>query len=292
MTVQVGMVGLGIMGSAMARNMLSHGLSVTGFDLSSSAMGACEHDRFRPAGSPREVAEAADIVLLSLPSASAFREVVTDIAQSRGGSRVIADTSTLPLAEKQAGRSLLAAANKGLLDCPVSGTGAQAKRKDLVVFASGEREDYDICLPALEGMSRQQRYLGEFGNGSRMKFIANLLVNIHNVAAAEAFVLGRKAGLDAAVLYDVIADSAGSSRMFQVRGPMMVEGGYEPATMTIDMWQKDLEIIAQFAGDLECPVALFTAAAKPYTMALAQGRGKQDTAAVCAVLEHAIGVQR
>jgi putative dehydrogenase len=161
-----------------------------------------------------------------------------------------------------------------------------------VVLGSGPREDFDRCLPAFEAMSRTQRYLGEFGNGSRMKFVANHLVNIHNVAAAEAMVLGMKAGLDPHLIYDVIADSAGSSRMFQVRGRMMADGNYSDVSMALALWRKDIETIAAFAADVQCPVPVFTAAAQPYYAALAQGLGDQDTAAVCAVFEEAARVVR
>jgi 3-hydroxyisobutyrate dehydrogenase-like beta-hydroxyacid dehydrogenase len=135
-----------------------------------------------------------------------------------------------------------------------------------------------------EGFARAHHDLGEFGNGSRMKFVANLLVSIHNVAAAEAFVLGMKAGLDPETIYRVVGDGAGGSRMFTVRGPQMVRNVYEPATMKVDIWQKDMKIIAEFATALDCPTPLLNACAGVYTAAMAQGRGSQDTAAVCAVL--------
>ena len=126
-----------------------------------------------------------------------------------------------------------------MLDCPVSGTGAQAARKDLVIFGSGDADAFKRSLPVMAGMSRAQRYLGAFGNGSVMKYIANLLVSIHNLAAAEAMVLGMKAGLDPALLYDTLSDSAGTSRMFEVRGPLMRDAHYDQATATIRTHLKD-----------------------------------------------------
>jgi 3-hydroxyisobutyrate dehydrogenase-like beta-hydroxyacid dehydrogenase len=119
-----------------------------------------------------------------------------------------------------------------------------------------------------------------------------LLVAIHNVAAAEAMVLGMKSGLDPQTLYQVIADGAGGSRMFSVRGPQMVADHYEPATMKIDVWQKDMKIIADFAASMSSPTPLFEACAPIYTAAVAQGRGHQDTAAVCAVLADLANLRR
>jgi 3-hydroxyisobutyrate dehydrogenase-like beta-hydroxyacid dehydrogenase len=179
-----------------------------------------------------------------------------------------------------------------MLDCPLSGTGAQAVTRDLSVYASGDAQACARCAPVFAGFARSQHYLGEFGNGSKMKFVANLLVAIHNVSAAEAFVLGMKAGLDPQMIYDVVGDGAGSSRMFQVRGPLMVRGQYEPATMKVEIWQKDMNIIADFAARLDCPTPLLAASAAYYTAAMAQGRGGEDTAAVCAVLEQMARLQR
>ena len=124
------------------------------------------------------------------------------------------------------------------LRCPVCG-----KSGDLSVFTSGDEAAVARCLPAIEAFSRENTYCGEFGNGSRMKFVANHLVTVHNVAAAEAMVLGMKSGLDPALIYDVISGSAGTSRMFEVRGPQMVAGEYDDLGMTNRLYQKDLDII-------------------------------------------------
>ena len=144
----------------------------------------------------------------------------------------------------------------------------------------------------MPGFSRAHHYLGAFGNGSKMKFVANLMVAIHNVSAAEAFVLGMKAGLAPKAIYQVQAESAGTSRMFQVRGPMMVAGNYSEATMKNEMWQKDMKIIGEFAARLGVPTPLFNASAAIYNAAMAQGYAKEDTAAVCAVLEAMARIRR
>jgi 3-hydroxyisobutyrate dehydrogenase-like beta-hydroxyacid dehydrogenase len=125
-----------------------------------------------------------------------------------------------------------------------------------------------------------------------MKFVANLMVAIHNVSAAEAFVLGMKAGLAPEIIFKVAGDGAGTSRMFQVRGPMMVAGNYDDATMKNEVWQKDMKIIGEFAARLGVPTPLFTASAAIYNAAMSQGYALKDTGAVCAVLEKLAGVKR
>jgi L-threonate 2-dehydrogenase len=283
-----GVIGLGIMGSAMSANLARSGFAVHGYDIVPSLRSALKNAGGHPAGSAAEVAEKAEIVISSLPSAEALHAVATELTARC----IVIETSTLPLEDKFRAFKTLEAKGITLLDCPLSGTGAQARNKDLTVYASGDQAAFEQTKPVLEGFSRAHYYLGEFGNGSKMKYVANLLVAIHNVAAAEAFVLGMKAGLDAETIYKVAGDGAGASRMFQVRGPQMVAGRYDDATMRVEVWQKDMKIIGEYATKLGVPTPLFSASAPIYTAAMAQGFNKQDTAAVCAVLEAMAGLKR
>jgi putative dehydrogenase len=288
----VGMIGLGIMGSAMSFNLGRAGFRVVGCDLMPKRR--AEHVRSGgvAAASPRAVARRAGILITSLPSARALAQVAEELAGSAPRGTIVVETSTLPIAVKTAARDVLAKRGVTLLDCPLSGTGAQARVKDLLIYVSGDRAAYRTIVPVLQGFTSANYYVGPFGNGSKMKFIANLLVAIHNVAAAEAMVLGMKAGLDPAQVLKVVAGGAGGSRMFQVRGPMMVKGDYSEATMKNEVWQKDMTIIGDFARELECPTPLFAASAPIYSAAMAMGLGKEDTGAVCAVLEKLAGNPR
>ena len=125
-----------------------------------------------------------------------------------------------------------------------------------------------------------------------MKFVANLLVAIHNASAAEAFVLGMKAGLEPRDIYHVIRDGAGGSRMFEIRGPMMVDNDYDNATMKVSVWQKDMRIIGNFARAMGCPTPLFSSTVPLYAAALSQGHEARDTASICAVLEDMAGLPK
>jgi len=281
----IGLIGLGIMGSAMAANLMRGGYPVIGYDLLAARRRRHVRAGGRIAKSAREVGQAADIVICSLPSAAALFAVAADLAGTRRRRRIVIETSTLPIAVKEEARRRLAAAGTILLDCPLSGTGAQARTRDLVIYASGPRAAYRRVTPVLPAFTRAHYYVGAFGAGSKMKFVANLLVAIHNVAAAEALVLAMKAGLDPAMTLDVIASGAGSSRMLQVRGPMMVRGDYSEAMYRLSGWAKDMTVIGDFAREVGCPTPLFAATAPIYTAAAAMGREMEDTAAVCAVLE-------
>lgn len=282
----VGLIGLGIMGSAIAPNLISAGFTVVGHDIDPARCRALVDAGGLAPGSAAAVARHAAIVITSLPGGAALEAVLNAPDGLLAGGRrdgILIETSTLPIDDKRRAR---AAAHPGftVLDCPLSGTGAQARTRDLVVYASGDPAAIARCRPVFQGFARASHDLGEFGNGSRMKFVANLLVAIHNVAAAEAMVLGMKAGLDAQQILEVVGDGAGGSRMLSVRGPQMVADCYEPATMKVEVWQKDMRIIGEFAASLDCPTPLLSAAAPVYTAAMAQGFAAQDTASVCAVL--------
>ena len=295
MKQKVGMIGLGIMGSAMSANLLRAGFSVIGYDIIPEKVKELVNKKGKGAASCKEVASDADVIVTSLPSVEALQDVVegkNGLIASAKKDLVVIETSTLTLDSKQAAYDELKAVNMELLDCPVSGTGSQAIRKDIVVYASGNQEICKKCGSIFDGFARANHYVGEFGMGTKMKFVANLLVTIHNVAAAEAFVLGMKAGLDPEMIHKAVSDGGGSSRMFEVRGPLMVSGKYDEPTMKVELHQKDIKIISAFANELQCPTPLLSASAQIYTAALANGRAKQDTASVCAILEEMAGFRR
>jgi len=282
----VGVIGLGAMGSAMSANLVKAGVEVRGYDVVASKRSALKRAGGKPVASLNRLS--ASIIITSLPSAAALHAVADQLK----GKSVVVETSTLPIEDKEKARDTLKKKGITLLDCPLSGTGAQAKTKDLVVFASGEKSAFERAKAVFPGFSRSHFYLGAFGNGSRMKFVANLLVAIHNVSAAEAFVLGMKAGLPAKTIFEVIENSAGTSRMFQVRGPQMVRGRYDGPGIAVGLFQKDMRIIGEFAARIGAPTSLFNASAAIYNAAMAQGHGGDDTAAVCAVLESMAKLRR
>ena len=284
----VGIVGLGIMGGAIARNLVEREWEVVGFD---ADPGKCEE--LAEAGVAivegiAHVVKAAPIIMTSLPTPAAVESVAKAIAETGQPQRIVAELSTLTLADKLHFETILKAAGHIALDCPLSGTGAQAKVRDLIVYASGDSAAIARCTHLFADFSKQSADLGVFGNGSRMKFVANHLVAIHNVAAAEAMILAERAGLDPKLVVDMVGPGAGGSRMFQLRAPMMVEGKYEPATMKVSTWKKDMAIIAEFADDVGCETPLFTLTQPVYTQAMSMGLGDQDTASVFEVLKKSI----
>jgi 3-hydroxyisobutyrate dehydrogenase/glyoxylate/succinic semialdehyde reductase len=284
----VGIIGLGIMGGAIARNLVDRGWRVIGFDIDAARRAELGLANVIIAADVGQVARDAPILMTSLPTPAAVEDVARAIANSGEPSRIVVELSTLALADKLSFESILTKAGHIALDCPLSGTGAQAKNRDLVVYASGDSNAIARCKSLFTDFAKQSADLGKYGNGSRMKFVANHLVAIHNVATAEAMILAERAGLDPKMVVDMVGPGAGGSRMFQMRAPMMVEGVYEPATMKVSTWKKDMAIIAEFADDLGCATPLFTLTQPVYAQAMAMGLGNQDTAAVFEVLKKTI----
>ena len=286
----VGIIGLGTMGGAMARNLVAAGWQVLGYDIDAARGAELAASGVDVRTDVADLARAASALLFSLPSPAASLASAQAVAASGAERRVVIEASTLTLKDKLAVEAVLRAAGHVALDCPISGTGAQARTGDLVIYASGDAQSIEASHPLFAGFSRAVHDVGAFGNGSKMKFVANMLVAIHNVASAEAMVLGVKAGLDARQVVDLVASGAGTSRVFELRAPMMAERNYQPASMKMELWQKDMAIISQYATELGCPTPLLSATMPIYAAAMANGHAADDTAAVCAVLEAMAGM--
>jgi putative dehydrogenase len=288
----VGIIGLGIMGGSFAQNLVGAGWRVIGYDIDPVRRRALARFGVEIAADAADVARKARTIITSLPKPSALAATAAAIAKSGAPRRVVIEMSTFTLEDKAKAEATLRKAGHVMLDCPVSGTGAQAKTKDLVVYASGGAAEIKKLRPMFAGFTRAVHDVGAFGNGSRMKYVANHLVAIHNVASAEAMVLGMKAGLPPQLIFDLIKTGAGNSRIFELRAPMMVKDDYDHVTMKISVWQKDMDVIGGYARKIRVPTPMFDASEAIYNKALKSGHGAQDTAAVCAVLEKMAGVKR
>ena len=287
----VGVVGLGVMGSAMATNLVAAGHTVVGFDIDPGRRASAAEAGVRIEDSAGAVGATSEIVVFSLPTRSSLAEVAAQVAAQGREGLLCLDTGTFPLAAKTAARDVLAASGVELMDAPLSGTGLQATDGTLVVFASGSREGFDRARAVFGAIGRSSHYLGEFGNGSRMKYIANLLVVVHSLVAAEAHVLGMAAGMDPATVQRLAEDSTGSSRMFEIRGPMMVIDDY-PVAGRLDVLLKDAEIIKDFATGAGSPTPLLDTALELYRRTSAAGMGDFDAAVLCRYLRTEAGLER
>ncbi|WP_283384313.1 NAD(P)-dependent oxidoreductase [Rhodococcus erythropolis] len=286
----VGLVGLGVMGLGIARRLVSAGAPLVGYDISADRVEKFAALGGTSMGSPQAVLEQAEIVITSLPSAQALRDVVGApggfLAAAVAGKRVIVETSTLDLETKDWARAALQGVGLELLDSPVSGTEVQLDAGDAVTYLSGAPDAVARASNCLAQAIGSVVDVGEFGHGTKIKLIANHLVAIHNLAAAEALVLAERSGLDPAVVLDALVAGAGSSRMLEVRGPLMMQGMYEPAQMSVRLFAKDLELISALADSADLRVGLFDSAREVYARALTAGLGDSDTASLYSLLRN------
>jgi L-threonate 2-dehydrogenase len=285
---EVGLVGVGIMGSAFAAFLLRNGTSVVGFDVDERRSRQLEAAGGRAARSAADVADRCPVVLTSLPSAAAFHDAVAGprglVTAAGCAGLLVVDLSTLSLADKDRERRALEDAGARLVDAPVSGTGSQARDGDIVVFVSAnDPADRREAIGWVSRFSRAQYDVGVFGNGSRFKLVANLLVAVHNVAAAEALVLAEQSSLDLDLVLQAVGSGAGGSRMLDIRGPMMISRDYDPA-VRLEVFLKDIALITEFAEAAGAPTPLLAACREIYDAARADGRLDQDTACVAEVL--------
>ena len=294
----VGLIGMGIMGSSIGTNLQLSGFHVLGAEVSAATRKRMQKHVAEVFAEPSSWVGRTRHFITSLPSSAALMQVAHQLVDAhrkagvKNAKAVLAEVSTFPIADKQAAREVLASVGITMIDAPLSGTGAQAKLRDLTVYASGDKAAIKAMMPVFKGFSREQFDVGDFGNGMRMKLVANLMVAIHNVSAAEALLFGVKMGLDPKRTVQVVGGGAGTSRMFQVRGPMMATRGWKEATMKNKVWQKDMTIIQNALQELNVPAPLFSACLPIYLSAMSQGHELDDTASVYAVLERAAGGQR
>ena len=282
----VGVVGLGLLGGAVASRLLAAGQAVVGFDVARERVAALEARGGKGAESAVAVTRAADAVLVLLPSLASVEEVMLGaaglITAARPDQPIVQMSTISPaLTERLAGA--LAARGLAFLDCPVSGTSSMVERGDGILFVGGERALYDRWRPVLEALLPRAVYIGRAGQAMVLKLIANLLVALNSAAAAEALNMARRAGLDLELALDVLAKSAASSRMLEVRGPMMVRDAF-PAQMKLDLFMKDLHLIQDAAGAVGAPVPLTDVAERLYAAAMAAGHHHEDLSVVIRAL--------
>jgi len=287
----VGMIGLGVLGSAIAPNILKSGVQLSVNDIEQDKMNSIVNNDIIGENSISELCKKSNVVITCLPSTNALESVVQEIAASNSNPLVI-EISTLSLKDKLKARDYLKNYNIEMLDCPVSGNRIAALASELTAFCSGSEEVFSKINFILQSFCRETHYVGEFGAGIKTKMCGNILNLVHNAVAAEALVLAMKSGLDPELFHKTISGSFSSSRVFEIRGKLMVDDDYEREGMNFSTPMKDSKIIADHAIDMNCPIPLYQTAMQSYHAAVAQGLFDLDQSAVCKVMEKATNLDR
>ena len=283
----VGVVGLGLLGHAVASRLIAAGHSVIGFDVVAERQDALKGLGGESVESVAAVAQGAEVVCTVLPSLAVVEDVllgaggIGDSAQS--GTTVVQMSTISPaLTEKLA--TTVTARGLGFLDCPVSGTSGMVERGQGVIFVGGERALFERWQAVLGAMLPRPIYIGRPGQAMTLKLVANLLVALHSAAAAEALTMARRAGLDLGLVLDVLGSGAATSRMLEVRGPLIAKGEF-PAQMKLDLFMKDLHLIQAAAREVGAPLPLTDVAERLYGAVASDGHGGEDLSVVVRAIE-------
>ncbi len=281
MSKSIGFIGLGAIGLPASVNLIAAGYDVYGFRRS-------DMSDFIAAGgkataSPRDIAEKCDVIFTCLPDGQSVAEVISGpdgvLSSGTHGLKII-ELSSLKIAEKEQLRDEVRKSGGDMLDCPVSGIPPMITSKTAVIFVSGEEAVYESVRPCLDAVTDKANYIGEFGLGSKLKFIANHLVSVNILATAEALAFGAKAGLSPHLVSEALSASAASSLQFQTRAPMMADAKWLPALGTHEMLHKDLKTITEYADEINCPTPLLHTAEKYFQRANSEGRQNEDVASI------------
>ena len=278
----IGSIGLGAMGGSYAKFLIEDNYTVYGVDPDTQ-----NAEIFTSLGglllnNIRELVDKSNVIILSLPTVPIFKEVINEIEVNgkSNESKILIDMNTISLVDKIETKNKLEKLNINMVDAPVSGTGAQAKVKDIVVMSSGDKIIIDECEDIFRSFSKQNIYVGDFGNGIKFKILANLLVTVHNTVTAEALLLGQKAGLEEKMIYEVLNAGAATSVMLDKRMPLMINKNYEPATASMRIFLKDIDVITDYLKSNNLSSPTFEAAANLYNQSKENIPITHDTAAI------------
>ena len=278
---RVGVIGLGKMGLPIARNLMDRGFEVIGYRRHGSP--ELVEAGGKLANSAAEVASQSGVLLSIVPDTAAVSDIVCGAAGTlttlRPGA-VHIEMSTIDVGRKGAIRDAVQRRGGDTLDCPISGSPAMVAPRLATTFASGEEASVAKVRPVLDAISGPWVYTGAFGTGARLKYIANLLLAVHTVAAAEAMELARRSGLDLELVQRTLDDSIGSSAIWRQRGPLMRERAWSPAPGPITTLHPILEQIQDCAAETGLAAPVFASAKAVFDQALADGWGHLDIASV------------
>ena len=278
----IGSIGLGAMGGSYAKFLIEDNYTVYGVDPDTQ-----NAEIFTSLGglllnNISDLVDKSNVIILSLPTVPIFKEVINEIEINGkpNESKILIDMNTISLDDKIETKNKLEELNISMVDAPVSGTGAQAKVKDIVVMSSGDKAIVDECDNIFRSFSKQNIYVGDFGNGIKFKILANLLVTVHNTVTAEALLLGQKAGLEEKMIYQVLNAGAATSVMLDKRMPLMINKNYEPATASMRIFLKDIDVITDYLKSNNLNSPTFEAAANLYNQSKENIPITHDTAAI------------
>jgi len=285
---KIGFIGLGVMGKKMAANILKAGFELTAFDVVEANVEDMVSVGASAGSSPADVASKSEVVFTSLPNSAIVEAVILGENGVLSGCKegtIIVDLSSITPKTIRKIHSICSDKKVEVVDAPVSGGAAGAEKGTLTIMMGGAAEVIEKITPVLSSIGKKLNHVGEIGAGDTVKAVNNLLLGANMVAVAEALVLGRKAGLDADTMYDIISKSSGGSYALTAKYDNYIsKGNFNPGFM-IDLQYKDLQLAIDTAKDLQVPLMTGNMAQQMFETARAEGLGREDISAVIKVFE-------
>lgn len=292
--MRVGFIGVGAMGKPMAINILNAGYGLVVNDVNEAVVQELVSIGAVSAATPCELAQTADMVITMLPNGAIVEHVLLSeqgiFAGARPGFTIIDMSSVAPGFTRKIAK-LAEARDIHYLDAPVSGGVKGATEGTLTIMLGGKAELVAQYRPLLEVMGKKIYHVGEVGAGDAVKIVNNLLLGINMTAAAEAFALGTKLGIEPQTLLDVISVSSGNSYALTAKMPNFIfKRNFAPG-FAVDLQYKDLELATQTAKELKVPLLLTNMAQQVYEQARAKGLGREDISSVIKLLEEMLDIE-
>jgi 2-hydroxy-3-oxopropionate reductase len=291
MAETIGIIGLGIMGEPMARNLLEAGYSLVIHNRSQAVIERLdgEFDAVTAASNPREVAEAVSVVITMLPDSPDVRAVVfgadgDGVIDGVGAGDLLIDMSTIAPAAAIEINAALQEKGASALDAPVSGGEQGAISGTLSIMVGGSEADFDRAQPIFEVLGGTLTHCGDSGAGQMVKACNQIAVAVNYAAISEALVLGAKAGVDPEKIIQVLNGGLAASRVMELRGPNMIQGKFDPG-FRINLHRKDLGIIMDSGKEFGVPLPVTALVSQLYDSLEANGKGDLDHSALITAIE-------
>ena len=289
--MKVGFIGLGRMGMPMAHRLLQSGLDLTVHNRSRGNVDHLARHGAHPAFSPAEISRTSDVVLTCLPDVQSVETVFLGPAGVLSAARpgqVLVDHSTVGLSTSRWVAEAAREAGASFLDAPISGGVERAADGTLTIMVGGEQEAFESVKPALEVMGATVRHVGPTGAGTAVKLVNQLLCAIHSEAAAEAMLLGIRAGADPRMLLEILTTSWGQSFMLSRNAPVMIDRGFENARAPLKTYVKDVRLVRELAEEVGSPAPVADLTTRMFEEALDSGMGELDVSCLLLPLEERV----
>ena len=286
----VGIIGLGVLGSAIAINFINKNISINGYDIDQKVLEKLSNNKINVYNSIHKISNECNFIITSLPSETSLINVCKELVNN--DDLIIIETSTLPLDCKLEAKKILLEKNVSIFDAPLSGNRIAALEGKLSAYLSGDNKNKMETQNVLKVFCQKVTDVGDYGNGTVMKLIGNILNLVHNAVTAEVIALGIKSGLDPKVIHDAISGTFSSSGVFENRGKLMVDEDYDKEGMNFSTPLKDSTFITDLSKKYMMPLPIYQVALQYYYAAIAQGNFSKDAASVLKAIEINANVKR